>query len=119
MKDIKSKIVLQNIERNRVIAGFDINAMPVTPVMGEKLPFDMWRYKGENRPYGYADLRYDCDWNWLMAVVRQIIDICIENEKGEFESDYYTSILETVPLAVIEDTHKVVFEFIQWWENLK
>jgi hypothetical protein len=59
---------------------------------------------------------YHSEWNSLMPVVRKIVEICIEDEEF-FMSDEYTSILETVPLAIIEDAYKVVLEFIDMYNE--
>jgi hypothetical protein len=64
------------------------------------------------------ELLFHYSWDWLMPVVRKIVEICIDD--GElFESPYYTSILETIPLAIIEDSHKVVVEFINYYNKNK
>ncbi len=67
------------------------------------------------------DYPIEVDYNWLMPVVRRIIEICTSEEEidGAFESDQYTSILDIVPLAVIEDSYKVVIEFIKWYNENK
>lgn len=61
-------------------------------------------------------------WNWLMYAVRRIVELSIENGStgdGElFMSNEYTSVLDTVPLAVIEDAHKVVYEFVVFYNTL-
>lgn len=113
-------------KRNLVLAAFDVeNIKEMQPVAGEKLPFRMFLYRTEHRPYGPADLRYDVDWNWLMGVERKIVGLCIadgSDENGEqelFMSEYYTSILETVPMGVIEDAYKVIYEFIEWYNSIQ
>lgn len=63
-------------------------------------------------------MHYHDSWDWLMPVVRKIVEICIEND-DLFLSDQYTSILETVPLAIIEDTYKVVVEFLKFYNEDK
>jgi hypothetical protein len=103
------------LEENKLIAHF----------MGYK-PFDNgdkryssndW-YCGENIIYAqYKDLGYDRSWDWLMPVVRKIVDYCINKDEDAFVSDEYNSILDTIPLAVIEDSHKVVVEFIKYYNN--
>lgn len=69
----------------------------------------------------YGKLKYHLSWDWLMPVVRKIVEICCaeDDEIGAFESDQYTSILETVPLGIIEDAYKVVVEFIKWYNENK
>ena len=64
------------------------------------------------QPFVYAEeLRFDVDWNWLMPVVRKCVEVALEDDEL-FLSDEYTSLLDTVPLAIMEDTYKVVVEFI-------
>jgi hypothetical protein len=62
------------------------------------------------------EMEFHKNWNWLMPVVRKIIDICIEDD-DHFLSDEYTSLLETIPLANIEDSYKIVIEFIQYYNR--
>jgi len=64
-------------------------------------------------------LFFNTSWDWLMPVVRQIIEICCNDDVDSFLSDEYTSILETIPLAIIEDSHKVVVEFINFYNENK
>lgn len=68
-----------------------------------------------------ANFKFHTSWEWLMPVVRKIVEICIEDGStgdGElFASDEYTAILDTVPLAVIEDAFRVVAEFVEFYEK--
>lgn len=67
-----------------------------------------------------VDLRYHDQWNWLMPVVRKIVELCCDLDNQElFFSDQYTSIIDTVSMAVIEDSYKVVIEFIVWYNAYK
>ena len=54
-----------------------------------------------------------------MPVVRKIVEYCCDENVEAFMSDQYTSILDTVPLAVIEDAYKVVVEFIEYYNTFK
>jgi hypothetical protein len=58
-----------------------------------------------------------------MYAQRKIVELCIKDGmdgNGDlFMSDYYTSLLETVPMAVIEDAHKVIYEFIVYYNAYK
>lgn len=65
------------------------------------------------------NIEYHSSWDWLMPVVRKIVEICCEDGGDLFLSDEYTSVLETVPLAIIEDSHKVVVEFINFYNQNK
>ena len=62
------------------------------------------------------NIEYNSNWNWLMPIVRKIVGICIEDD-DHFLSDEYTSLLETIPLANIEDSYKIVIEFIQYYNR--
>tara|TARA_R110002126_G_scaffold233844_2_gene378001 strand:- start:41 stop:460 length:420 start_codon:yes stop_codon:yes gene_type:complete len=87
-----------NQENNKLIAEF----------MGWKPNEHHWCLNGDK------DLQYHTSWDWLMPVVRKIVDICCNDDDDNlFLSDEYTSILDTVSCAVIQDSHKVVVEFIQ------
>jgi len=100
----------QILEGNKVIAEF----------MGKKLPTDEYviPIDGElNLCYWVDELRFHSSWDWLMPVVRKIVEYCINESDDAFMSDEYTSILETVSLAVIEDSFKVVVEFIKCYNN--
>jgi len=62
------------------------------------------------------DLKYHTSWDWLMPVVRKIVELCCDSDNYDlFMSDHYTSILDTIPIAIIEDAYKVVVEFIEWY----
>ena len=62
----------------------------------------------------YIPALYDTSWDWLMPVVSQITrdEMLIENE-------YRESIMDTVPYGLIEDTYKVVIEFIKDYNKNK
>lgn len=63
-------------------------------------------------------LLFHCSWDWLMPVVRKIAELCHAPDADElFMSDVYTSILDTVSSAIIEDSFKVVVEFIEWYNK--
>ena len=65
--------------------------------------------------------KYHTSWDWLMPVVRKIVEIsCDETDKCDvFMSNEYNSILDTIPLAIIEDSYKVVIEFIKYYNTIK
>lgn len=73
--------------------------------------------------YMLSELQYHTSWEWLMPVVRKIertvrwLEISCNEDEDAFLSDEYTSILETVPLAIIEDAYKAVVEFIKWYND--
>jgi hypothetical protein len=74
--------------------------------------------KGLSSVIAHSTLKYHTSWDWLMPVVRKIVELCCDQDNDYlFESDHYTSILDTVPVAIIEDVHKVVVEFIQWYNE--
>jgi hypothetical protein len=81
-------------------------------------PFTKGTYKYGYNLYLYLDgnsMDFHVSWNWLMPVVRGLVEMAIHEDGWEaFESEYYTSLLDTVPSAVIEDVFKVVVEFIEW-----
>ena len=66
----------------------------------------------------YLEDKYKSDWNWLMGVVRRVVEHCLEDD-GLFLSDQYSSILDTVSLANIEDSYNVVLDFIEYYNRLK
>jgi len=69
-----------------------------------------------NGKWKHQKLYFHENWNWLMPVIRKIVEQCCDQDNDHlFESDQYTSILDTVPLAIIEDAYKVVVEFIEWY----
>jgi hypothetical protein len=110
------------LENNKIIAEF----MGYKPVkcnngyawdIGKAIPTSKHLLPIQGRLIGDCDyLKFDSDWNWLMKAVRIIVDKCIDND-DLFNSDYYTSLLETIPLANIEDSYKVVVEFINYYKT--
>lgn len=64
-------------------------------------------------------MQFHCSWDWLMPVIRNIVELCHAVDGDDlFMSDEYTSILDTVPLALIEDAYKVTIEFIEFYNKL-
>lgn len=68
-------------------------------------------------PAAHYNLEFHSSWDWLMPVVRKIVEYCINENENAFLSDEYTAILETIPLAIIKDSWKVVIEFIKWYNT--
>jgi uncharacterized protein CbrC (UPF0167 family) len=66
---------------------------------------------------GLDKLEFHTSWDWLMPVVRKIAEISCNEDEDAFLSDEYTSILDIVPLAIIEDAYRVVVEFIKWYNE--
>lgn len=65
-------------------------------------------------------LLFHSSWDWLMPVVKKIVELCCDEGNDDlFLSDQYTSILDTISIAVIEDAYKVVVEFIKWYNENK
>lgn len=58
-------------------------------------------------------LSYSKSWDLIMPVVRKCVTTAI-NDKEILESEQYTSLLETIPLAILSDVYKVVIEFINF-----
>ena len=96
-----------------------MDAKPVE-ITSSLLKFDL---DGRHIVSAPENFKFHTSWNWLMPVVRKIVVLCIENGStgdGElFMSDQYTSILDTVSLAVIEDTYKAVVEFIEFYDKMQ
>ena len=77
-------------------------------------------YKKDEGYHTLEECRFNESWDWLMPVVRKIVELAINDdiEGGNlFLSNEYTSILETISLAVIEDSYKVVVEFIKYYNT--
>jgi len=71
--------------------------------------------QGFNKWINEEMLKFHYSWNWLMPVVRKIVEYaCDDDHQDVFLSDEYSSVLETVPMAIVEDTWKVVIEFIKY-----
>jgi len=65
---------------------------------------------------GDKGLMYHNSWDWLMPVVRKIVELCCDQVNDHlFQSDQYTSILDTISIAIIDDAYKVVIEFITFY----
>jgi hypothetical protein len=61
---------------------------------------------------GYS--KYHTSWDWLMPVVSKIT----QNEDF-IGNEYRESILDTIPYGNIEDSYKVVIEFIKYYNTIK
>ena len=102
---------MDNTESNKLIAEFMRWEEPTEwSAIAPKSGGDCWQYE---------DMKFNASWDWLMPVVRKIVEVSCDEDENAFLSDQYTSILETVPLAIIEDAYKVVVEFIEWHNKQK
>ncbi len=110
---------MTTVEGNKLIASFMGHVLGGTYYMPQH-----GRYECKYGTIDYVEsffsneLEYHTSWDWLMPCVRKIVEYCCNDSDAAFYSDQYTSILETVPLAVIEDSWKVVVEFIEWNNRL-
>lgn len=103
----------ERIEGNRLIAEFMgfVNTTPTDPDFNIYMNTD-----GVMREL--FGMQYHNRWDWIMPVVRRINEICNAPENGDFfMSDEYTSILDTVPLADIKSSFKVVVEFVKYYNS--
>jgi hypothetical protein len=100
---------MTTIEGNLLIASF------MGSIEIDGIYFDLASIKGHELK---DELEYHTSWDWLMPVVRKIVTYCIVENDDAFMSDEYTSVLETVPFAIIEDAWKVVVEFIQYYNKI-
>lgn len=57
--------------------------------------------------------QYHLSWDWLIPVIRKILDICSEND----DMENYHSIVDTIP--DIEKTHEAVVNFIKQYNDSK
>ena len=101
---------------------FNKNNKKIAEFMGEDIGHDHMVIRHKGNKTVWTTMTYHESWDELMPVVRKIVHICCnDNEDDLFESDEYTSILETIPLAIMEDAYKVVIEFIDYFtkRNIK
>jgi len=64
--------------------------------------------------------KYDSDWNWLMGVVKKLMDIfqtCDDYESSPFYSEEWESIEAALPFANIDTAFQAVVEFIQFYND--
>jgi hypothetical protein len=59
-----------------------------------------------------TDMEFHISWDWLMPVISKIT-----KDEKYIGNEYRESILDTVPYGNIEDSYKVVLEFIKWYNN--
>lgn len=59
------------------------------------------------------DLQYHKDWNWLMPVIKKILDISLNLDTMEM----YYNITDCIPN--ITQTHIAVIDFIKWYNKQK
>tara|TARA_R100000789_G_scaffold77250_1_gene72527 strand:- start:124 stop:468 length:345 start_codon:yes stop_codon:yes gene_type:complete len=80
--------------------------------IGKSLPSHKHLFPIQGVLHTGNELHFHTSWDWLMPVVSKITrdEILIENEY---------SIMDTVPYGLIEDTYKVVVEFIKWYNQQK
>ena len=100
------------IEDNKLIAEF-MGATYITA----KQPNPYWENVPDNGQYlDTKRLKYHSSWDWLMPVVEKIQEVVGDNEEL-FETDMFESLINTIPYANIEDSFKVVIEFIKWYNT--
>ena len=82
--------------------------------VGDIINTDNTDNENEDGVFHTDDMRFHTSWDWLMPVVSKITrdEILIENE-------YRESIMDTVPYGLIEDTYKVVVEFVKMYNTKK
>jgi len=97
------------IEKNKIIAEF----------MGLKKPYELPQH-GTVRPNGSfkteflaEQLKYHSSWDWLMPVIKKILEISLDNENINME--YYYEITDAIP--EIEDAYNKVIEFIKYYKK--
>ena len=110
------------------------NNILIAKFLGWELSKRGRRFKNYIPPFGYVKahpdhLKFHLSWDWLMLVVYKINRVCHDDDSyfiSEkisdlfFGSDEYSSVLDTIPLANLEDGIKVVVEFINYYnENVK
>jgi hypothetical protein len=114
---------MNTAENNKLIAEF----------MGYKLfggnkycidahPQKRFVHKGllnESVDFTPEQMQFHTSWEWLMPVVRKIVELSCNDNDDAFLSNEYTNILEIIPLAIREDSYKVVVEFIKWYNENK
>ena len=76
-----------------------------------KHPYE-YHWMGNSYDYFPENMRYDQSWDWLMPVVSKIT-----RNESYIDNEYRESILDTIPYGIIEDSYKVVIEFIEWYNK--
>lgn len=114
---------MTTLEGNKLIANFmEYNIIfddGVHGVIGFNDETQPWYCDGLSCGLYEHSKSFHSSWDWLMPVVRKIVEYCTNENEEAFMSDQYSSILDTIPLAVIEDAWKVVVEFIEYYNTLK
>lgn len=111
---------METAENNALIAKF----------MGAKEVKEGKNYYGflvlDKKPYSIDELKYDSDWNWLMAVIEKIEEKCVFVLIGRMFCEItYTNPLNTnvhfekklVSGVRINAVYATCVEFIQWYNQ--
>jgi hypothetical protein len=112
------------IANNKLIAEFYLSEY----IDEQIVPYSYMHQINLYKHRSFIKMKYHSSWNWLMPIVRKIIELCLDeddelnsNERDWtlFESDEYTSVLMTIQNAIIKDSYKVVVEFIKFYNDNK
>lgn len=71
------------------------------------------------KDYSVEELRYDCDWNWIITVVRKIFNTKIDYSKYVVLDVLMTSINYELTKGSIEIVYDKIVNFIKSYNKLK
>jgi hypothetical protein len=72
---------------------------------------ELWLLFDKHTGIETSELKYCISWDWLMPVIKKILDIASDQD---FMEQYY-QIVDCIP--VIEETWEEVVEFIKWYNE--
>ena len=76
-----------------------------------KLIAEFMEYPDLGTEGDFSYLKYHTSWDWLMPVVKKILDITFsDDEKETSDSEYFYQIRDCIP--DIDHTYKAIIEFI-------
>ena len=103
---------MNTTENNKIIAEFMIKQEPTENFCVGSIGQEVGVFTGIKTEYfKYEDLKFHSDWNWLMEVIKQIV------ESGIFIRYDNNKFYKNISKFEIKSSYKSCVEFIKWYNK--
>lgn len=107
-------------EKNRMIAEFmgfktqtdAVDERVLAYYIGDVIKADNSDNENEENVFHPDDMKFHTSWDWLMPVVAKIT-----RDEEFIDDDFRESVLDVVGFGRIDDTYRVVVEFIEMYNE--
>ena len=82
----------------------------------EKFLFEGWYKNNEHnqRVCNYEDLKYNLSWDWLMPVIDEIFNLCLDEQENNELGDITHALVD----INIQKTHEAVVKFLKSYSKI-